>query len=120
VIHKNGKVLLNQKPPKGFLGGLWEFPNWNLERRKDLKKWLRNQIKREAGLSIKVKEPIGVFHQTYSHFKLTLSVYHCQALNRNEKGRWVPMQKLYVLPMSRIHRRIAKIIRLHGMSCEER
>jgi len=28
VISKNGKVLLKQRPPKGLLGGLWEFPNW--------------------------------------------------------------------------------------------
>jgi A/G-specific adenine glycosylase len=110
VIHQDGKVFLNPNPPKGFLGGLWEFPNWNLERRKDLKKWLRNQIKREVGLTIKVKEPIGVFHQTYSHFKLTLHAYHCQALHRNERGRWVLIQKIHLLPMSKIHRRIAQSI----------
>jgi len=28
VIQKGGRVLVNQRPPVGLLGGLWEFPNW--------------------------------------------------------------------------------------------
>ena len=41
VIQKNGKVLLNQRPPTGLLGGLWEFPNWKIEEKKRLRLRLR-------------------------------------------------------------------------------
>ena len=61
-------------------------------------------------MNVEVKESIGTFHQTYSHFKLTLHVFHCQPLNGKGKGKWVPIQNLPLLPMSRIHRRIAEII----------
>jgi A/G-specific adenine glycosylase len=112
VIENDGKVLLNQRAPKGFLGGLWQFPNWKIEerRRLNLTLGLRNHIKKETGLDVEVKELIGTFRQTYSHFKLTLHVYHCQTMNGTGEGRWVSIQNLHLLPMSRIHRRIAETI----------
>jgi A/G-specific adenine glycosylase len=109
VIKRDGKVLLNRRPPMGLLGGLWEFPNWKSEGRKN-RRWLTNRIRNEMGVSVNVKEPIGTFHQTFSHFKLTLQTYHCQAINRNEKGRWIPIKYLHLFPMSRIHRRIAQTL----------
>jgi adenine-specific DNA glycosylase len=61
-------------------------------------------------MNVEVKEFIGVLHQTYSHFKLTLHVFDCQHLNGKGKGKWVPIRNLPLLPMSRIHRRIADSI----------
>jgi len=110
VIKKDGKVLLNQRPPAGLLGGLWDFPNWRIEGKGRLRLRLRNYIKKEMEMDIEVKELIGVFHQTYSHFNLTLQVFNCQHLNGKGKGKWVPIQNLNLLPMSRIHRKIAQTI----------
>jgi len=108
VIEKDKKVLLNQRPTRGLLGGLWEFPNWKIEERRRL--MLRNHIKKEMGMNVEVKELIGTFRQTFSHFKLTLHVYHCQTINGKGKGRWIPIQNLHLLPMSRTHRRIAETV----------
>ena len=112
VIKKDGKVLVKQRPPKGLLGGLWEFPNWRNggKQRSRLRLRLRNTIKKEMEMNVEVKEFIGVFQQTYSHFKLTLHVYHCVAMGKNKKGRWVAVGNLHLLPMSRIHRRIANAL----------
>jgi len=112
VIQRNDKVLLNRRPLKGLLGGLWEFPNWTIEekRRLRLRLRLRNHIKKEIGMNVKIKESIGTFHQTYSHFKLTLHVFHCEAPDGRGKEEWVPIRKLHLLPMSRIHRRIAETV----------
>jgi A/G-specific adenine glycosylase len=112
VVKKNGQVLLNPRPPSGLLGGLWEFPNWRIEGkgRLRLRLRLRNTIKKEMGLNVKVDELIGVLHQTFSHFKLTLHIYYCVAMGKNKKGRWVAVGNLHLLPMSRIHRRIAESI----------
>jgi len=106
-ILKNGRVLLQQRPPKGLLGVLWEFPNLSIEGKKDLKEYLKHKVKAEIGLNVKSEEPIGSFQQTFSHFKLTLQVYHCQHLNGKGRGRSVPIKNLSLFPMSRIHRRIA-------------
>jgi A/G-specific adenine glycosylase len=110
VILKNRKVLLQQRPPEGLLGGLWEFPNWETEEQKDLKQWLRNRIKYEMRIKVKVGDSIGTFNQTYSHFKLTLHVLRCQYSYEGAKGKWVPIKNLDQLAMSRIHRRIAQTL----------
>ena len=95
VIRKDGKVLLNQRPPAGLLGGLWEFPNWRIEgkQRSRLRLRLRNYIKKEMEMNVEVKELIGVFHQTYSHFKLTLQVFHLPASEWERKGEMGPHSK---------------------------
>jgi A/G-specific adenine glycosylase len=112
VILRNGKVLLNQRPPKGLLGGLWEFPNWRGEEsgRFRLRLRLRNHIKKEMGMNVVVKELIGTFKQTFTHFKLTLHVFNCEAIDGRGKGKWVAAGNLRLLPMSRVHRRIANSI----------
>ncbi len=114
VIHQDGKVLLQQRPPKGLLGGLWEFPNWRIEEKPEstsrLRLRLRNTIKKEMEMKVEVEKSFGTFMQTYSHFRLTLHVYHCVALGKKKKGRWVGIRNLHLLPMSRIHQRIAQVI----------
>ena len=117
VIKKDGKVLLNQRPPSGLLGGLWEFPNWRIEekQRSRLRLRLRKYIQQETKMNVEVKEFLGVLHHTYSHFKLTLNVFVCRHLNGDGKGKWVPIKNLRLLPMSRIDRRIAQAISNRGL-----
>jgi len=91
-------VLLRQRPLKGLLGGLWEFPNWKIEEKRRLSLRLRNFIKKEMGINVEVKDSIGTFKQTFSHFKLTLHVYHCQATDGSKNGRWIPIKDLPLLP----------------------
>ncbi|MBS3907672.1 MAG: A/G-specific adenine glycosylase [Syntrophaceae bacterium] len=110
VIQKDGKVLIRQRPPRGLLGGLWEFPNWPIDGGKNLKKYLRLKVKGNFGLKVKCKEPLGTFKQTYSHFKLTLHAYHCQVVDGIGNGKWVPIKNLPLLPLSKIHRKIANTI----------
>ena len=110
VIRDDGKVFLQRRPPKGLLGGLWEFPNWPIEGKKDLEEYLKHKVKSEIGLKVKSEDLIGSFQQTFSHFKLTLQVFHCRPLNGKRRGRWVPIRSLSLFPMSRIHRRIAEKI----------
>jgi len=42
VIQRDGKVLLAQRPPRGLLGGLWEFPNWRIQGKQRSRLRLRN------------------------------------------------------------------------------
>jgi A/G-specific adenine glycosylase len=107
VIIKNGRVLLRQRPPRGLLGGLWEFPNWETAKGKDLRRSLKNHLKKEMALTAKVASPVGTFKHTYTHFKLTLHVYYCKMTAEKVRGKWVSLRDLRGHPMSRLHRRIA-------------
>jgi A/G-specific adenine glycosylase len=110
VIERSGKVFLRQRPLTGLLGGLWEFPDWKIKDKEDLELKLIKDVKKELGIEIAVKKPIGTFRQTFSHFKLTLHVYHCQAQEREKPGKWVFIRQLTKFPMSRIHRKIADVV----------
>ena len=61
VILKNGRVLLQQRPPEGLLGGLWEFPNWPIEEKKDPQEVLRLKVKSEIGLTVKAQRTHRLF-----------------------------------------------------------
>ncbi|OGP54739.1 MAG: A/G-specific adenine glycosylase [Deltaproteobacteria bacterium RBG_13_52_11b] len=111
VIIKEGRVLLKHRPPRGLLGGLWEFPNWEIEKGKDLKRSLKNHLKKEMALTAKVDGLVGTLKHTYSHFRLTLHVYYCQIPDGKASGKWVSARNLHHYPMSRLHRRIAQVTR---------
>ncbi len=108
VIRRNGRVLLNRRPLKGLLGGLWEFPNWKVESGKDLKRSLESQLQKEMTVIGKIENPVGTFQHTFSHFKLTLHVFGCRIVSGNPEGKWVPLRKLDLFPMSKLHRTIAE------------
>ena len=48
--------------------------------------------------------------QTFTHFKLTLHVFNCQVIDGKGEGKWVAVKNFHLLPMSRVHRRIANSI----------
>ena len=110
VILRNGKVLLRQRPLKGLLGGLWEFPNWRSEENGRLRSRLKDHIKKELGMDVEVRKSFGTLKQAFTHFKLTLHVFNCEPIAGRGKGKWVAARNLHLLPMSRIHRRIADVI----------
>ncbi len=110
VIQRDGKVLLVRRPPRGLLGGLWEFPNIETENKERLKQALQNYLRRGGIVGVKIGKRIGVFEQTFSHFRLTLHIYSCETTDGKGNGKWFPVKTLDHLAMSRIHRRIADSI----------
>ena len=111
VIVRNGKVLLAQRPAKGLLGGMWEFPNGRVEDdpARDLVKVLN------AGYNLKVqrKEALGVVQHAYSHFKVTVHIFRCDfsAAVNGKNLKWVSVNKLDEYPMGKVDRRIAGLVK---------
>ncbi|MCO5598723.1 hypothetical protein L7F22_052821 [Adiantum nelumboides] len=85
IRNKEGKFLINKRPEKGLLAGMWEFPsdilpNTNDSTSKDRKKrasmFLENYIDDE-NLSNKLvpRGELGSVPWLFSHLKLTMHVY---------------------------------------------
>jgi A/G-specific adenine glycosylase len=115
VICKDGRVLLAQRPSKGLLGGLWEFPGGTLEDSDpDLEGCLKREIQEELGVEIKVGEPFGQFDHAYTHFKISLFAFLCdicegqkpQAL-ASDALEWARLDELVDFPMGKVDRLIA-------------
>ena len=96
VIWKDEQLLISQRPMKGLLGGLWEFPGGKQEPGETLQECVRREIKEELDIDVKVgKLAAPPIDHAYSHFKITLHPHHCTYRSGQPKAigvqdfRWV-------------------------------
>jgi A/G-specific adenine glycosylase len=113
VVIRRGRVLLAQRPSKGLLGGMWEFPNGRVDDNGDPAKALAKVLKTEYSLRLRVKrsvDPVGVFSHAYSHFRVTVHAFECELMSDivGRNMRWVPLRELDVHPMGKVDRQIAQ------------
>lgn len=112
VIIRRGKVLLAQRPSRGLLGGMWEFPNGRVDATRDpareLAKIIRSGYNLRLGAKRKVQE-LGIVQHAYTHFKVTVHafVYELMSTPQAENLKWVALWDLDNYPMGRIDRQIA-------------
>jgi A/G-specific adenine glycosylase len=87
VIRNRKKILITQRPEKGLLGGLWEFPGGKKEPGESLEQCLKREIQEELNIEIKVGERFFQVRHAYTHFRITLHCFFCRKL----KGRILPI-----------------------------
>lgn len=114
VIHRDGRVLIAQRPARGLLGGLWEFPGGKLQPGEDLASCLHREILEELGVQVTVGGWLGVYHHAYTHFRVTLHAFECALANgslpqphEHADLRWIAPAELADYPMGKIDRKIA-------------
>jgi len=110
VIIRRGKVLLTQRPSKGLLGGMWEFPNGRVDGNPEEE--LAKVLGSEYSLKAQRKEALGIIRHAYTHFKVTVHVFRCELLSMPDKQdyQWILLNKLDDFPMGKVDRQIAEII----------
>lgn len=77
VIYRNGKTYIQQRPQKGLMGGLWEFPGGKIEKGESPEDCLKREIAEELGVQIKINEKIMTIKHSYTQFRVTLHVFNC-------------------------------------------
>ncbi len=112
VILRDGFALLSQRPAKGLLGSLWEFPAAEVDA--DSPEALVAAIETAYKLRVSPLARLGEFRHAYTHFTLTESAWSCNLIEEagSESMRWVPLVTLGEYPMGKVDRAIAKL-------CEE-
>ena len=107
VILKRGRVLLGQRPEKGLLGGMWEFPNGRVNG--DPAKELSQVLRAEYSLKVQKKEALHVVQHAYTHFKVTVHAFICELKSPSVSGlKWVLVKDLEQYPMGKVDRQIAQ------------
>lgn len=100
VIFKDGKVFIQQRPLKGLMGGLWEFPGGKVKPKERIENALKREIKEELSISIKNIKPFMRIDHGYTKFKVDLRCFLADynsgklKLNVAQKGKWVSISKL--------------------------
>jgi A/G-specific adenine glycosylase len=117
VIREKEKILITQRPEKGLLGGLWEFPGGKKEPGESLEECLRREIREELNIDIRVGEKFFQVRHAYTHFRITLHCFFCRKI----KGRltplgvkdfqWIPYEELDRFPFPRADQKVIEYLK---------
>lgn len=126
IIWQDNRFLITRRPPKGLLGGLWEFPGGKLEQGETLQGCLKREIREELGIAVEVGAHLTSVEHAYTHFRITLHAFECRyrggriRLIGIDDYRWILPGKLggFALPAAD-HKIIAllKDRRYKGIGC---
>jgi len=101
---RRGKVLAVRRPPTGLLGGLWELPGGDLERREDPAAGLVRNLRERVGLEVGRTEYAGAVEHLFTHRRLRLHLFRCDPprgrtrLDGFDAHRWLAPASLRELP----------------------
>lgn len=116
AVLRDDEVLVAQRHPESFLGGLWEFPGGKREADESLEECLVREMKEELDVDVEVGEQFLSLQHVYSHFRITLYAFRCRLKDGTPRCvecadfRWVKPQELDDLPMAVTDRQIADAV----------
>jgi A/G-specific adenine glycosylase len=116
LIRHRGKLLITRRPEKGLLGGLWEFPGGKQEEGETLQECLARELKEELDVVAQVREEFCRVDHAYTHFKITLHVFHARIVSGQPKAiqvaevRWVKQEELGDYAFPRADRRVIELL----------
>lgn len=116
IIWRDGKILIDQRPKNGLLGGLWEFPGGKQESGETLEECLRREIREELGIQIRIQGHFLTVPHAYTHFKITLHSFHCEWVTGEPKPqkaidwKWVTPEEIVHYAFPKANKRILECL----------
>ncbi len=110
------RVLIAQRKAGDMLGGLWEFPGGTVEEGETLEEALRRELREELAIEVSVKSLLTVVNHAYTHFRMTLHVFHCRHIRGRPRAigcaafRWVEPPAAARYAMSVADRKVARAL----------
>lgn len=116
VIQRNRKIYIQQRPQKGLMGGLWEFPGGKLEKGESPEKCLEREIREELGVQVTIKQKIMTIKHSYTQFRVTLHVFTCDLKQGRiratscDQWKWVALKNINQYPFPAANVKILKYL----------
>lgn len=117
IWNQAGQILIDRRPQSGLLGGLWEFPGGKVEPGETIPACIAREIREELAIEITVGAQLTVVDHTYTHFRVTLHVHHCQYVSGEpqpiacDEIRWVSLAELDDYPFPKANIQIIAALR---------
>jgi A/G-specific adenine glycosylase len=114
-----GRWLVQRRPPRGLLGGLWEFPGGKIEPGELPATAARRELEEETGFRAGPLTPLGVVRHAYSHFSVELHVFEAVPAPgaRGRLGRdrrWLAAGALRRLPVPKATEKVVRLLEGRG------
>jgi A/G-specific adenine glycosylase len=112
-----GLILIDRRPEKGLLGGLWEFPGGKIEPNETVTECIQREIKEEIDIEIEVNDHLITIDHAYTHFRVNLQVYNCRYLSGEPKAieceeiRWVTLAEIENYPFPKANLQIIEALK---------
>jgi A/G-specific adenine glycosylase len=117
IWNEQGQILIDRRRPEGLLGGLWEFPGGKIECGETVEECIKREIKEELAIDIEVCDRLITIEHAYSHFRVTLNVFHCRHLCgipqpvECDEIRWVTLEEIDQFPFPKANTQIIAALR---------
>ncbi len=102
IISDGRRYLIQKRPAKGLLAGLWEFPGGKKKKGESLREALRRELKEELGVGVRKERLLLKIRHAYTRFQVSLYAFECELESaprlRNPLQRWVSLPALKRLP----------------------
>ena len=120
LVWRAGSILIGRRPTDGLLGGLWEFPGGKRETGESLEEACAREVVEETGLRVEVVSPFQRVDHAFTHFSITLHVFHCRVIGGRlrargvEDLRFVVPEDLESYAFPRANRRVLDLLKASG------
>jgi len=75
---RSSRLLIAQRKLDDTMGGLWELPGGKPEAGETFEEALHRELREELAIEVEIIEPFIAIKHAYTHFRVTLHVFHCQ------------------------------------------
>ncbi|MGF1478676.1 MAG: A/G-specific adenine glycosylase [Cyanophyceae cyanobacterium] len=112
ILNDQDQILIDRRPAKGLLGGLWEFPGGKIEPGETIPECIKREILEELAIDIEVGEHLITIDHVYTHFRVTLAVHYCRHLAgvpqpiECDEIRWVTLAEIDQFPFPKANSKI--------------
>ncbi len=115
ALEADGRWLVQPRPRRGLLGGLWEFPGGKIAPDERPPAAAARELREETGLAAPSLVPVGVVRHAYSHFAVELHVFRGRLARRvpprNARARWLTAESFARRPRPRATEKVVALLR---------
>lgn len=105
IIHKDGKLLICQRPQGKRCELLWEFPGGKIESGETPEECLIRECREELGVTIKPKKLIRTVEYEYPGITVNIYFFSCELVNgepeciEHNDIQWLSLDRILEMPL---------------------
>ncbi len=104
VILDQHRFLIQKRPSKGHLAGMWEFPGGKIKNGESPGQAVIRECREELNINVKTIKKLKMVSHTYSHFRIKLNVFLCGIKSGEPKSmnqqpiKWITVDQIETYP----------------------